>query len=208
VTCPSAGNCAAGGAYTDTGSNYHGFVAVEQNDQWGTAIEVPGLAALNTGGNAEVNSVSCGSAGSCVAGGYYTSSGSRAFVAVAQNGTWGTAIPVPGLAALNTGGNAVVTSVSCGSAGSCVAGGSYRDSRRHMQVFVTSENNGVWHTAIYVPGLPALNAGGNASVAQVSCGSAGNCAAERTSSARSSPARTSASRPLPARTSAARSSSA
>ena len=185
VTCPSAGNCAAGGGYTSTGSNYHGFVAVEQNGKWGKAIEVPGLAALNTGGSAEVNSVSCGSAGSCVAGGYYTTSGSRAFVAVEQNGTWGTAIPVPGLAALNTGGNAVVTSVSCGSAGSCVVGGSYRDGRRHMQVFVASERKGVWDTAIYVPGLPALNAGGNAAVGQVSCNSAGNCAAGGTYTDRS-----------------------
>lgn len=46
-----------------------------------------------------------------------------------------------------------------------------------MQLFVASQNNGVWDTAIYVPGLPALNAGGNAAVGQVSCSSAGNCAA-------------------------------
>ena len=30
---------------------------------WGSAIEVPGTAALNVGGNATVNSVSCPSAG-------------------------------------------------------------------------------------------------------------------------------------------------
>jgi hypothetical protein len=89
------------------------------------------------------------------------------------------------LAALNTSGNAVVTSVSCGSAGSCVAGGSYRDGRHHTQVFVASENNGVWHRAIYVRGLPALNAGGNASARQVSCNSAGNCAAGGTYTDRS-----------------------
>ena len=39
---------------------------------WGQAVEVPGLAALNTGGQANVNSVSCASAGNCAAGGYYT----------------------------------------------------------------------------------------------------------------------------------------
>jgi len=37
---------------------------------WGKAVEVPGLAALNTGGDAAVTSVSCPSAGDCAAGGY------------------------------------------------------------------------------------------------------------------------------------------
>jgi hypothetical protein len=37
---------------------------------WGRVIEVPGLGALNTGGNAEVFSVLCALAGSCVAGGF------------------------------------------------------------------------------------------------------------------------------------------
>src|SRR5215470_16273244 len=74
---------------------------------WGKEIEVPGLGALNTGGNASVNSVSCASAGNCAAGGHYASSVSdchrsfQAFVASRQNGHWGTAIEVPGTAALN-----------------------------------------------------------------------------------------------------------
>jgi hypothetical protein len=33
---------------------------------------VPGTAALNKGGYAQVNSVSCGAAGNCSAGGVYT----------------------------------------------------------------------------------------------------------------------------------------
>ena len=38
---------------------------------WGTAIEVPGLGALNKGRFAEVTSVSCASTGNCAAGGLY-----------------------------------------------------------------------------------------------------------------------------------------
>ena len=99
-------------------------MAAERNGRWGKAIEVPGLAALNTGGHAEVSSVSCGSAGSCAAGGYYRDRrGQQGFVAVERNGRWGKAIEVPGLAALNKGGYAEVNSVSCASAGSCAAGG-------------------------------------------------------------------------------------
>jgi hypothetical protein len=90
---------------------------------------------------------------------------------------WGNAEEVPGTAALNQGGNAFITSVSCGSAGNCGAGGYYRDSSGHFQAFVVSQVNGTWHTAIEVPGTAALNQGGNAEIASVSCASAGNCGA-------------------------------
>jgi hypothetical protein len=145
---------------------------------WGDAIEVPGSAALNTGGVAEVTSVSCPSAGNCAAGGqYHLSSGYQAFVADEVNGTWGDAIEVPGTAALNAGVVAGVTSVSCPSAGNCAAGGQYTDSSGSRQAFVVSEVNGTWGDAIEVPGSGALNTGNTAEVTSVSCGSAGNCAA-------------------------------
>ena len=41
---------------------------------WGAAREMPGTAALNQGGDAQVNSVSCGSPGNCSAGGVYSDS--------------------------------------------------------------------------------------------------------------------------------------
>ena len=63
----------------------------------------------------------------------------QAFVAGETNGTWGTAKKVPGTAALNTGGAAQVTSVSCASAGHCSAGGSYTDSSLNTQAFVVGE---------------------------------------------------------------------
>jgi hypothetical protein len=50
------------------------FVASEVAGTWQAAVEVPGTAALNAGGHAQVNSVSCGSAGNCSAGGVYTDS--------------------------------------------------------------------------------------------------------------------------------------
>ena len=189
VSCASAGNCAAGGQYTSRsdasgGANLHGFVVSEVNGRWRTAIEVPGTPALNKGGWAQVLTVSCGSAVNCAAGGQYISridaSGAgifQAFVANEVNGRWRTAIEVPGTPALNKGGWAQVLTVSCGSAGNCSAGGYYRGSDWDQQAFVVSEVNGRWRTAIEVPGTPALNKGANAAVSSVSCGSAGNCAA-------------------------------
>jgi len=174
VSCASAGNCAAGGGYTDRHRHELDFVVSEKNGRWGTAIEVPGLGALNKG-RAELFEVSCGSAGNCAAGGGYTDSSGhgQGFVVSEKNGSWGMAIEVPGLAALNKGGDVLVWSVSCGSAGSCAVGGSYTD-RRGQHGFVADERHGVWGKAIEVPGL---NAGTSAGVLSVSCPSAGNCAA-------------------------------
>ncbi|SPF55681.1 hypothetical protein SBA4_7290001 [Candidatus Sulfopaludibacter sp. SbA4] len=181
VSCASAGNCAAGGYYTGRHQNTQGFVAVERNGRWGTAIVVPGLAALNTGGFAAVSSLSCPSPGNCAAGGFYAR-GSRqeaqVFVASERNGAWGKAIAVPGLAALNTGsGDLQMPALSCASAGNCAVGGIYSDRSHNTQGFVASEDNGVWGTAIQVPGLGALNKGGFAEVSSLSCPSPGNCAA-------------------------------
>lgn len=179
MSCPSAGNCLAGGYYTDRAFHMQAMVATERNGRWASAIEVPGSAALNVGGNAEVYTASCPSAGNCAVGGYYTDRGRRlqAFVATERSGRWGDAIEVPGSSALNAGGNSVVLSVSCPTATSCAAGGEYADRSARFQAFVVSERNGRWGHAIEVPGSAALNAGGNAQVFSVSCPTAGSCAA-------------------------------
>jgi hypothetical protein len=147
----------------------------------GKAIEVPCLAALNNGRDAQVMSVSCGSEGNCAAVGDYAGrhDTGQGFAVVERDGRWGKAIEVPGLPALNKGGRFTqpdVTSVSCGSAGNCAAGGSYYDSSGETQGFVAVERNGRWGKAIGVPGLAALNKT-SAEVGSVSCASAGSCAA-------------------------------
>jgi hypothetical protein len=118
--------------------------------------------------------MSCTSAGNCSAGGAAedVSGAQGAFVVSEKNGVWGTAQEVA--AALNTGGYAGITSVSCASAGNCSAGGFYADGSRKTQVFVVSETNGVWGTAQEV--AAALNARGFAAFNSVSCPAPGDCA--------------------------------
>jgi hypothetical protein len=178
TACWSAGNCAAGGFYTRRLGYEQAFLVSQQNGRWGKAQEVPGTAALNAGGNAQVVSASCARGGYCAAGGYYTDRGRhrQAFIVIRTRGRWGKAVRVPGLAALNTSGSAQVASVSCPSAGNCAAGGSYTDINGG-QGFVVNETKYHWPAAIAVPGLATLNIGENASVGSLSCGSAGNCAA-------------------------------
>ncbi|MDR2985932.1 MAG: hypothetical protein LBV34_13940, partial [Nocardiopsaceae bacterium] len=174
ATLLGAGLLAVPGAAAAAGAH---AAAVQPDAAWGRAIPVPGLAALNKGGNANVLSVSCPSAGKCAAGGFYQSHGKQGFVVNKRNGSWKQAIQVPGLGTLNKGGPAQVTQVACASGGNCAAGGFYRDGAGHRQGFVAVQVNGSWHRAIQVPGLATLNKGGSAAVNSVSCVTAGNCAA-------------------------------
>jgi hypothetical protein len=179
VSCAAAGSCTAGGFYAEDSHHAQAFVVSEAGGRWRKAFEVPGTAALNAGAVAIINSVSCAAAGSCAAGGRYADGSGRiqAFVVTKAGGRWRKAIEVPGTAALNTGGDAFINSVSCAAAGSCAAGGSYIDGSGHFQAFVVTEAGGRWGTAIEVPGTAVLNAGGDAFVRSVSCAAAGSCAA-------------------------------
>jgi hypothetical protein len=176
VSCASAGNCSAGGFYAssyniDTGAlTLQAFVVSQVNGTWGKGKEVPGTAALNTGGTAAIGSVSCASAGNCSAGGYYNAGASlRPFLVSQVNGTWGKAEEVPHGLAIN--------SVSCAPAGNCSAGGDYTPTSSRVQAVVVSQVNGTWGKAEEVPGTGTLNIGGEAWVGSVSCASAGNCSA-------------------------------
>ncbi|MGB9111763.1 MAG: InlB B-repeat-containing protein [Acidimicrobiales bacterium] len=173
VSCTSNGNCAAGGRYEDGSAKYQVFVVDEVAGNWGTAIEVPG--SLNTGGDADLNSVSCTSNGNCAAGGRYEESAGnyQAFVVDEVAGVWRAAIEVAG-SSFNVGDSAQVFSVSCTANGNCAAGGRYKDGSGY-QAFVVDEVGGVWGTASEVAG--SLNTGSLARVWSVSCTSNGNCAA-------------------------------
>ncbi|HEX9518287.1 MAG TPA: hypothetical protein VF940_19145, partial [Streptosporangiaceae bacterium] len=135
VSCASAGNCSAGGTY-DYGGYNAAFLVSEKNGVWGQGINVPGLSKVAR--DAYLTSVSCASAGNCAAGGSYDGGGSGAWVVRETNGVWGKETTVPGLGALNKGSVLGVSSVSCASAGSCVAGGYYQETGRYaLQGFVT-----------------------------------------------------------------------
>ena len=147
------------------------------NGGWGNAREVPGSAALNTGGSAGVHQVSCGSAGNCVAAGSYAAGGhAHPFVTEEKNGTWGKAHAIPGVAVLSGGRGAGAHFVSCTSAGNCAVAGTYADAGGAVQWFAADEKNGAWQSAIKIPGLAKLATAHESLVNSLSCASAGNCA--------------------------------
>ena len=173
ISCPTAGNCAAVGGYSEDAfpQTAHAFVVDETNGSWGTAIEIPGTANPKpfSVDEAYVRSVSCATPGNCAAGGTFLDNngpgpglvGVHPYVVDETNGTWGTAIVVTGV----TGGYGNVFSVSCATAGNCAAGGGG---------FVVDEVNGSWGDAIKVPGIPDAD---ESFVSSISCSTAGNCAA-------------------------------
>ena len=140
VSCASAGYCVTGGQYLDGVHHVHAFIATERKGHWANAEQVPGLTKLKASGSS-VTVISCASAGNCgIGGNYIDGSGQlQAFVANQGKGRWGNAIEVPGSAALNKGGEAMITSISCKSATACSAGGTYLDRKLDFQVMVVSE---------------------------------------------------------------------
>jgi hypothetical protein len=182
ISCAAAGECAAGGFYTDGGSGrLRSFVVSETNGHWGTAVKVRGIKGGDDG--AGVNSISCAAAGECVAGGYYSypnhfgTDTQQAFVVSERHGRWGRAIEVPGIPKRNSGGYAQVSSISCAAAGKCAAGGYYTKRTGDQPAFVASETNGRWGTAVTVRGTGTRNSAVGASVTSISCAAAGECAA-------------------------------
>ena len=170
VSCHTSTFCVAGGQYWEASNHWQAFVSVYNGSDW-VNQEVAG--SINLGGRGIVNSVSCTSSTSCVAGGSYRDSSNyqQAFVSVYNGGTW-VDQEVAGL--LSVGKSAVLRSVSCASSTSCVAGGSYVDSSNNQQAFVSVYNGSTW---VDQEVAGSLNVGGDALLSSVSCPTSAFCIA-------------------------------
>lgn len=150
----------------------------------GPALTAGSAAVIGTrGGSApsEIDAVSCAWRGICSAVGDMRSPSRKILFTVSeQNGIWGTAEAVPGLAALPGYGGTTgkFTDLSCSSAGNCGAGGSYATAKGN-QAFVVNEVHGTWRKAEKVPGLARLSARSSV-LGSMSCPSTGSCAASGT----------------------------
>lgn len=181
ISCTSSGNCSAGGNYLDGSGHLQAFVVNETGGTWGSTIEVPGTAALNAGGSAIVNSISCTSDGNCGAAGAYTDATGNVwgFVVTESGGTWGVASEVMDPLAIGSANASGAASISCTANGSCSAVGFDVVTGGVPVGFVTSETGGTWSAATDITITSSLGAGGDGMVA-VSCSSPGNCSAEGT----------------------------
>lgn len=181
VSCPSAGNCSAGGSYALSPTETYVFVVDEKDGRWGRATKVRSSALIGTGDGSFITSISCASVGNCSAGGFLPVTGapadSGAFVVNETRGVWGEAQELAGPATFE-GGGAGVDSISCAAPGDCSAGGTFPVSvTGHVEPsFVVNETHGVWGRVQRVAGLKRLNFG-ESELRSMSCGAPGNCSA-------------------------------
>jgi hypothetical protein len=77
VACASAGNCVAAGNYADASSDQQAMVVAESGGVWGSASEVTLPAGHATNAGPGVNSLACGSVGSCVGVGQFQDTSSH-----------------------------------------------------------------------------------------------------------------------------------
>jgi hypothetical protein len=189
LSCPSPGNCAGGGLYYGSGEplTFYPIVVGQAHGTWGDVQLVPGVAGLEKGRQAAVNSVSCARPGDCTASGSYTvvpvaevgPERTQVFVASEVSGRWRPASALPGYAALDTAGHGEVF-VSCGAPGTCAAVGSYSAKvgrGEHSHAVIASQAGGTWQPARQPAGAAFLNAGGASQFEAVSCAAPGDCGA-------------------------------
>ncbi len=187
VSCAAADACAAVGLYSLTPSTFQGLIETLTGGAW-SAIEAPLPANGSStstwsgpGSDLPLSSVSCGSPGTCVAVGVYidTSSRLQGLIETLSGGSWGgIEAPLPSNAAPgqpNTG-NGLFKSVSCASASTCVAVGSYEDSSSNFEAVVDTLSGGTW-SSLAVPLPSNANTNNSARLSSVSCAAPSACAA-------------------------------
>ena len=181
VSCPTVGNCGAGGWYT-TNDNFEGSLVVdEKGGVWGSVQPID-TSHLKGGPAvyAQIAYLSCPAPGDCTAAGSYVSkTTSSVFVVSEQDGTWGPAEDLPGKITVDN--YATVSGIftlSCSTPGNCVVGGSHRGSRDNAvhAAWVATETNGVWGIVQDVPGIKVVS-DAQAATNSVSCTAGGNCTA-------------------------------
>lgn len=169
LSCAAPGDCSAAVTSPDVSGNGRAYLINESGGTWGQALPVtPGTVSSSLSG------VSCTAPGDCTAVG----SDGVPFVMDSTNGVWDTPQQVQGIAALSSPSptGAGLASVSCSSAGNCVAVGNYSTTSTSPQAYLVTETSGTWGQAEPVAGMAALAPGGWSSVRSVSCASSGECA--------------------------------
>ena len=165
VACPSATSCIAVGDYEDNNENVGVLIETLTGGSWTAAVGP--LPAGGSGGS--LSAISCASAGFCVAVGQFTDSqgANVGLIETLDNGAWtATEPPAP-----PGGTRLLLSSVSCGAVGSCVAVSEFGS-------LIETLANGTW-TAINGPqpadANPTPPPGQGVNFDSVACPSAGFC---------------------------------
>ena len=168
ISCTSTTFCVAVGNTILYGSGYNAFVSNFDGTNW-TDTQVG--ANLSPGDSARLTNVSCYSSTFCAAGGFFldSSGGQHAFVSTFDGTNWtdtelGTSLDV--------GNKSALVAVSCPTATTCVAGGTYTNSQGDPLPFVSTFDGTNWTD---VDDSAGFNYGDGATVSGLSCATASFC---------------------------------
>jgi hypothetical protein len=181
--CASAGDCVAGGAYTDAKGQTQGLLSDEINGVWRGAVTITPPRTAAASADVTVLSTACGAPGNCSATGTYQdkSGTSQGFVDSEVGNVWRGAVTVAlPVNAVSAGQNVQLRSIACASAGNCSAVGTYAAKGARLattQGLVINEVNGTWQKALEVHLPGATNVNPFVVLNQVACAGAGNCSA-------------------------------
>jgi hypothetical protein len=179
LACPSRGYCVATGSYNLSSGADEGLGLTESHGRWRRGTEVRSPSNAN-GQDANVDSVSCVTAWSCVAFGHYEIRPSQygAVAVTESNGRWGRPRLIadlpPGAA---TGSSPAVDGIACSMGAPCVAVGGYGPPGGNFLAMAVAPSRGSWRDATRIR-LPADAGGGalrKAFLYSVACWAAGHC---------------------------------
>ncbi len=142
LSCPTIGNCAAGGQYRDSAGKYQGFLVNEVNGKWQAATELKlPSGSTSAGANGGVTSVTCASAGSCSAAtAYYDASGVyQTGVSSETSNVWQSVLQLTlpnGASTIGVDGG--IYGILCQTPTSCSASGSYQSGSTYQGFTVNS----------------------------------------------------------------------
>ena len=179
ISCPSPGNCTAVGSYHDSAGEQEGLMLTEKAGHWGTGVEaVLPADADPSDPYVGLTSVSCTAPGNCTAVGTYSnsSSGSSGLLLTETAGQWAAGVEAVLPASTHPTVGVNLNSVSCASAGNCIAVGSYGHGFGHDFGLILTEKAGQWTSRAKTP-LPPDALGSHAELSSVSCPARRACSA-------------------------------
>jgi LPXTG-motif cell wall-anchored protein len=145
VSCASAGNCTSAGYFKNADSVRQLFTLTSSGGAWGQGTPVVFASGLESSyPYSDIKAVSCGSAGNCTAVGEFrnAANNTEAFTVTSTGGVWGQPTPVVfGTGIQNESQYAVLTSVSCASAGDCTAVGQFKNASSNYEAFTLTQVN-------------------------------------------------------------------
>ncbi len=173
VSCVKAGDCEAGGWYTNSQDSKEVMVAAETNGHWARASELAMPAGADQDQVATVSGIACTGIGDCVAVGTYNGiSRPEAYIATEKGGKWAGARAVTLPAGSAEKARSALSSIACTGPGDCVAVGGFSGKLSAGHMMAVTETSGNWKRArMLTPPAGAMDAG----LSSVSCASTGNC---------------------------------